>query len=104
MPASAARFRLAFAPTHRVIDRVHRHPACLRTNTEPARAASLAPANVEEVGVADLSDRREAREVNLSCLARWQADRRKLAFFRHDLTCIAGGPSNLPAPTRATLP
>src|SRR5471030_59851 len=67
MPAARG---LAFAATQRMVNRVHRHAAHVRTLALPAAAAGLADRDVLVVDVADRADRREALHVDLADLAR----------------------------------
>src|SRR5690348_6263494 len=62
--------RLAFAAAERVIHRVHRHTANVRTLAEPAAAPRLADRDVLVIEVADLTDGRDALDADLANLAR----------------------------------
>src|SRR6185503_23991 len=73
MPAARG---LALAAAERVIDRVHRDAAHVRTLAHPAAAARLADRHVLVVDVADLADRREALDADVPELARRHLDRR----------------------------
>ena len=65
----------AFAAAVRMIDRVHRDAAIVRTLAEPAIAAGLADRGVHVVGVRHRADRRETLAVDQALLARIQAQR-----------------------------
>src|SRR5262245_21992416 len=56
---------LAFTATERVIHRVHGNATHMRTLSKPATAAGLADRHVLVIDVADLSDRRQALDVDL---------------------------------------
>src|SRR5262245_45610981 len=60
---------LAFTAAVRVVHRIHRHTAVVRTLAHPALAAGLADRDVLVVEVADLADRRHAVDKNLARLA-----------------------------------
>ncbi len=76
--------RTSLATAHRMVDRVHRDAAVVRTTTEPARSSSFAERNVLVVDVRNLSDRRVAILVNLADLTGRQAHLRVIAVFCHE--------------------
>src|SRR6266536_4773262 len=57
-----AALRLALAPTVGVVDRIHRRAAHGRALATPAAAARLPARDVLVIDVADLADRRSARQ------------------------------------------
>src|ERR1051325_3763638 len=63
--------RLALAAAVRVVDGFHRGAAHRRALALPAAAARLASGDVLVVDVADLPDRRPARQRDAAQLARW---------------------------------
>src|SRR5262245_39488616 len=63
----------ACAAPMRVIDRVHRHAAIVRTPAEPAGAAGLADRDVHVVGVRHGADRGHAAPVHQALLGRVEA-------------------------------
>src|SRR5690348_13263259 len=99
----AAAGSLAFTAAERMVDRVHRHAADVRTLTEPAAAAGLADRDVLVIEVADLADRGEALHVDLADLARRHLDRRVLAFLGDQLHRRSGAARDLPALARLQL-
>src|SRR5690606_2828623 len=62
--------RLALTTTVRVVDRVHGHAADRGALALPPHPAGLAPADVRLLGVADLTDRRTAAQVDVADLPR----------------------------------
>src|SRR3954468_23708992 len=64
---------LALTATVRVVDGVHDHTAECRSVALPAHAAGLAPVDVGLLGVADLTDRGTAADVDETHLARGHA-------------------------------
>src|SRR6266545_6159303 len=91
---------LAFAAAERMIDRVHRDAAHVRSLPEPAAAAGFANRDVLVIEIADLADRGEALHVDLADLARRHLDRRVGAFLRHELHRRSGAASDLTAFSR----
>ena len=69
----------------RMVVRVHRDTARLRTASEPAAAACLADGDVLMLEVADLADRRTAVDVHAADLAGRHAQERIVAFLCHEL-------------------
>src|SRR5204863_9563876 len=88
---------LAFAAAERVIDRIHRDAAVMRTLAEVARASGFAVRHVLVLEIADLSDRRVAAHVHLAHLARGKTERRPVTFARHELRAGAGRTNHLSA-------
>src|SRR5262249_59604534 len=88
---------LAFTAAERVVDRVHRHAADVRTLAEPPAAAGLADRHVLVIEIADLADGREALHVDLANLARRHLDRGVLAFLRDHLHERSGAARDLAA-------
>src|SRR6185369_7777633 len=88
---------LAFTAPVRVVNRVHRHATNLRTQTHPARTASLAERNVFMLDVADLAHRRSANERYTSHFTRRHTQLCVTAFLRHELREGSGGTRHLPA-------
>src|SRR3954463_2931953 len=64
---------LAFTTAERMVDRVHRYAAVVRTPAEPAQAARLAVVDVLIVGVGHRADGRQAFSAHQPHLARGQA-------------------------------
>jgi hypothetical protein len=56
MMASATALALTLSTTHRVINRVHRHTASLRTHAEPAGTTSFSADDIDVLDVANLTD------------------------------------------------
>src|SRR6516165_8609101 len=78
MPAATA-FALALTTAHRVVDRVHHHPANVRPPSQPTGSSSLTARNVHMIRVPDLPDRRISVLVDLPGFTR-----------RHPHQCITG--------------
>src|SRR5690349_11260998 len=81
----AAARGLALAAAERVVDRVHRDAAHVRTLAEPAAAPRLADRHVLVIEIAHLPDGRVALEVDLADLARRHLHRGVLPFLGDDL-------------------
>src|SRR6476646_284053 len=94
---------LALTTTVRVVDRVHGHTADGRALALPAHAAGLAPVDVRLLGVADLTDRGAAAQVDVADLAGRHAQLGVRAVLGHELHAGAGGPGDLGAATGAEL-
>src|SRR6476469_3273785 len=77
--------RLALAAAVRVVDRVHRDTADGRALALPAHAAGLAPVDVRLLGVADLTDRGAAAQVDVADLAGRHAQLRVGAVLGDEL-------------------
>jgi hypothetical protein len=88
---------LALAAAHRVIDRIHDRAADRRAEAAPADATRLADRDVLVVEIADLADRRHARQRDQPHLARGQLERGALAFLREELRLSARAPAQLRA-------
>src|SRR5258705_10178881 len=99
----AAAGRLALAAAERVVHRVHRDAADVRTLAEPAAASRLADRHVLVIEVADLADRRQALDVDLANLARRHAHAGVVALARDQLHRGAGAARNLAALARLQL-
>ena len=99
----AAARGLAFAAAERMVDRVHRDAAHVRTLAHPAAASRLADRHVLVIDVADLADRREALHADLANLARRHLDRRVVAFLGDQLHGRSGAARDLPALARPEL-
>src|SRR5262249_59749650 len=95
--------RLSFAAAERVIHRVHRHTAHVWTLAKPATAACLADRDVLVIKVADLSDRRDALDIDLANLTGRHADGRVLALARDELHRRTRAARDLAAPARLQL-
>src|SRR5690606_21868232 len=98
---AAARATLATA--HRVIDRVHRHAAVVRTTAQPALTPRLTEADVAVVVVRDLGDGGPAVEVKAANLAARPAHLPVVAVLGHQLRGGAGGADHLAALALAHL-
>src|SRR6478672_6596720 len=99
----AAARGLAFTTAERVVDRVHRDAADVRTLAEPAAAPGLADRDVLVIEIADLADRGEALHVDLADLARRHLDRRVVAFLGDQLHRRSGAARDLSALARSQL-
>src|SRR5512133_4216999 len=75
----------ACAAAMRVVHRVHHFAAHLRAATRPARRAGLARRLQLVLGVADLTDRRQAVAVHEAHFGGGHAQRHVFAFLRDDL-------------------
>src|SRR5687768_12819725 len=82
--------RLALTTTVRVVDRVHGDTAHGRALALPAHAAGLPPVDVGLLGVADLTDRSAAAEVDVADLARRHPQLGVGAVLGHQLHAGAG--------------
>src|SRR5208337_59014 len=76
---------LAFTAAMRMVHRVHRNAAVVRTLPDPARASRLAPGNVFVVGVSHLSNRGQAVQQHLASFAGRQFHQSVVAFFGNQL-------------------
>src|SRR5262245_34747596 len=76
---------LALAAAQRVIHRVHRDAAHMRSLAKPAAPAGLADRHVFVIEIPDLANRRVALDVDLANLARRHAHRGVVAFLGHQL-------------------
>src|SRR5208283_4835233 len=94
---------LAFTAATRMVHRVHRNAAIMRTLPYPTRASRLAPGDVFVVGVPDLSNRRQTVERYFARLARRQFDQAVVAFFGDQLRRTTGRAHHLRAFTRTQL-
>src|SRR6516225_12001019 len=86
---------LAFTAAVRMIDRVHRNAAVVRTTSSPTRAACLADGYVFVIGVAYLPDGGAAIEQYFAGFARRQLHQRIVAFLGNQLRGAAGGAHHL---------
>src|SRR5699024_4741484 len=86
---------LALTTTVRVVHRVHRHTAGLRALALPPHPAGLAPADVDLLGVADLTDAGAAAGVHVADLPRRHPQLGELALPGDQLHRGAGGPGDL---------
>src|SRR5689334_4970861 len=93
----AAARSLAFAATERVIDRVHRDAAHVRTLAHPALAAGLADRHVLVIDVADLADGCKALDADVAELAGRHLHRGVEPFLGHHLNRRTGGTGDLAA-------
>src|SRR6476659_5864738 len=100
MPAARG---LAFTAAERMVDRVHRDAAHVRTLAHPAAAARLADRDVLVFDVADLADRRVARDDDRADLVARHLDRGVVAFLGDDLHRRSRGARDLPALARPKL-
>src|SRR6185503_12060077 len=91
----AAAGGLAFTAAKRVVHRVHRHATHVRALAEPPAPSGLAVRHVLVIDVADLSDGRDALDVDLANLARRHLHRGVLALARHQLHPRSGAAGNL---------
>src|SRR5580692_8686435 len=82
MPAARS---LSFTAAMRMVYRVHRYTAVVRTLTQPPRPSGFADRHILVIDVADLPDRRHAVLRNLARLARRQLHQRVLFFLRYEL-------------------
>src|SRR5687767_5169410 len=77
----AAARGFSFTAAVRVIDRIHRDAAYMRSNSLPARATRFAERNVFVLDVADLSDSRATLDRHAPNFARRHAQLRVQTFF-----------------------
>ena len=87
----------AFAAAMRVIDRVHRDAAIVRTAAHPALAAGLADRDVHVVGVRHRADCRHAPAEHQALLARIEPQDDVVLVAADDLRVGAGRARELPA-------
>ena len=88
----------AFTAAHRMVDRVHRKSADVRSLAEVTLLAGLAERDVHVVAVADLADRRFAGEIDETDFTAGELDLRIIAVFgteQRNLCC--GEPWRCPA-------
>ena len=100
MLTTTTRFRLAFATTVRMVNRVHRHTAHGRTDTLPACAAGLARSLVHVITISNLADGAEATIIKAADFAGRHFHQRpaaiavgkdgKLARCTSDFATVAG--------------
>src|SRR5947209_13844618 len=83
----------------RVVDRVHRGAAGLRTDTHVTLTPRLSDLDVLMVGVADRAHGGTAFATDHAHLARWEAQRHVLALLGQKLYAGACGSRHLPAAT-----
>src|SRR5450755_1212096 len=76
---------LALTAAVRMVDRIHRYSAVIRTLAQPPRASRLADGYVLVIKIADLPDRRHAVLRNLAGLARRQLHQRVFCLFGDQL-------------------
>src|SRR5450631_2855559 len=76
---------LAFTAAMRVVHRVHRNTAVMRTFPHPPRTSRLAPRHVFVVRISHLPNRRETIEQYLAGFARRQLHQSVVAFFCNQL-------------------
>src|SRR4029453_4065039 len=93
----AATRRLAFTAPQRMIHRVHCDAAYMGPLAQPPAATGLADRHVFVIEIANLSDRRDAVDVNLANLAGWHLDGGVIALASHQLHRRPGAPGNLPS-------
>ena len=101
--ATATALGLTLTTTVGVIDRVHRHTADRRADTEPTGAAGLAEGLLIVVAIADLADRGAALGVDVAQLARRHLERRLTVLDRHQLKAGPGAAGDLRAASRHEL-
>src|SRR5688500_18567256 len=87
----------AFAAAHRMVDRVHRLGTRVRAVAHVPLPAGLADADVDEVEVGELADRRAAGAADAPHFTGWQDDDGVLAFLRAQSGDRARGANELPA-------
>src|SRR5215471_4056252 len=88
---------LAFTTTERMVDRVHRDAAVVRTDPEPTAATRFAERHVFVIEIADLADRRVALDEDLANLARRHLHLRVFAFLGDQLHARSGAARDLAA-------
>jgi len=76
-------FSTTFTTAVRVINRIHRSTANMRTSPQPSLSPSFAEHNIHVVRVADLTDRRLARRRDTPNLTAWQRDLCPISFTSH---------------------
>src|SRR5215212_964772 len=94
---------LALATAVRVVDGVHHDTTDGRALALPAHAAGLAPVDVGLLGVADLTDRGAAADVDEAHLAGRHAQRGARALLGDELRGVAGRAGDLGAAARTQL-
>src|SRR3954447_24572732 len=94
---------LALATAVRVVDRVHGDTADGGALALPAHPAGLAPVDVALLGVADLTDRGAAADVDVADLTRRHAQLRVGALLGDQLDAGTGGAGDLRAATGTEL-
>src|SRR5690606_38344629 len=80
----------AFTTTMRVVDRVHRDTANVRTLAQPAIAAGLADRGVRVIRIGHRTHGRQARAVHEALLARVEAKDRPTGVAAHILSVGTG--------------
>src|SRR6185369_9260825 len=93
----AAAGSLAFTATMRMVYRVHRHTADVRTNSAPASTPGFAQRDVLVLDIANLPHRRAAFNRNAPHLTRRHTQLRVLAFLGEQLRERSGSPRHLSA-------
>ena len=94
---------LTFTTTMRVIHRVHDHTTHGRADTLPAHTASLTPADVDLVGVTNLTHRCAAADVHAADFRRRHTQNCVLACLTQQLDGSTSGTSQLRASARLEL-
>src|SRR6185437_12051880 len=87
----------AFTAAMRVIDRIHRNAAVVRTAAHPALAAGLADRDVHVIGVRHCTDGGAAAAVHQALLARVQAQNDVVLVAADELGVGTGGARELAA-------
>src|SRR4029077_10473635 len=87
----------AFAAAMRVIDRVHRDAAIVRTPAEPALATGLADRGIHVVRVRHRADARHAAAEHEALFARIEPQDHVISVAADDLRIGAGRTRELPA-------
>src|ERR1700690_3153309 len=95
--------RLSLTPAMGVIDGVHHHTAGLGPDSQPARTARLADADVFMVDVADDPDGGVTFLRNIAHFAGRKSQLGVLALLGHHLDRTTGAPRNLSALSGAKL-
>ena len=78
--ASATPLTLTLSTTHRVINRIHRHTASLRANTEPTRTTSFSTDHIHVLYVSNLANGCIALFIDAAQFARSHLDESISAF------------------------
>ena len=94
MMSATATLALSLAATHRVINRVHRHTANMRSPAQPTTASRFAARDIHMLRIADLSDRRVGVLMYPPNLARRHPDQRiaRFAIAQNGLLTSASRP------------
>src|SRR5271165_6459046 len=98
MMSTTATLALSLAASHRVVDRIHRHTANMRSPPQPTTASRFAARDIHMLHIADLSDRRVGVLMNPPNLARRHPDQRIARFAIAQNGLLTSAPSHLPAP------